>query len=103
MRYLDKKGVKRTFDEIRYLILSSLINGQKTINDISNKTSINWKTVENHLTWLTGRGLVKEVFSSAYVRIFELTDNGNRIIPHYDEYHAVNGTNGNGFKWRVTR
>ena len=102
MRYLDKKGVKRTFDEIRYLILSTLIDGKRTINDISNKTQINWKTVENHLTWLTGRGLVKEVFSSAYVRIFELTDTGNIILTHYDEYHS-NGNNGNGFKWRITR
>lgn len=102
MRYLEKRGVKRRFDEIRYLILSSLINGQKTINHISNKADISWKTVEHHLTWLSGRGLVKEVFSSAYVRIFEITDIGNQIISNYDEYH-LNGTNGNGFKWRITR
>ena len=102
MRYLDKRGVKRTFDEIRYSILSSLIKGQKTINDISTRTKINWKTVEHHLTWLNGRGLVKEVFSSAYVRIFEITKSGNLILSHYDEYHS-NGANGNGFKWRITR
>jgi predicted transcriptional regulator len=102
-RYLNKRGVKRRFDEIRHLILSILTDGQKTINDISNKTDVNWKTVENHLTWLTGRGLVKEVVSLSYVRIFEITNSGYEILSNYNEYHSNGNGNGNGFKWRITR
>ena len=65
--------VKRTFADIRSLILLSLASGQKTINQISSETSINWRTVAHHLIYLSGRGLVREAFSSSYVRIFELT------------------------------
>ena len=78
---------KRTFIEIRDLILLSLASGQKTINQIAINTVINWKTVESHLIYLTGKSLVKEVFSSSYVRVYELTafgkdylrQNGSRI------------------------
>ena len=41
---------------------------------------VNWKTVENHLTYLVGRRLVHEVFSSKYVRIFEITEFGQRYL-----------------------
>lgn len=71
---------KRTFEEIRRDILKSLSGGQNTINHISNQTSINWKTVDNHLIHLIGRGLVIEVFSSEYVRIFELTEEGKDYV-----------------------
>ena len=65
--------IKRTFDEIRNSILLSFASGQKTINQISSDTQINWKTVDNHLVHLVGKRLVREAFSSTYVRIFELT------------------------------
>lgn len=71
---------KRTFKEIRRDILESLSGGQNTINRISNQTEINWKTVDNHLIYLIGRGLVSEVFSSEYVRIFELTEEGKDLV-----------------------
>ncbi|HLG23304.1 MAG TPA: ArsR family transcriptional regulator [Candidatus Nanoarchaeia archaeon] len=64
---------KRTFTELREIILLSLSKGQKTINQISSETGINWKTVENHLVHLVGKGLTREVVSSPYVRIFELS------------------------------
>lgn len=67
---------KRTFNAIRALILFSLIDKRLTINQISKATSVNWKTVENHLTHLIGKGLVREVHSSEYVRIIELTEKG---------------------------
>ncbi len=77
---------KRTFIEIRKDILKTLSVGQNTINHISSQTGINWKTVDNHLVYLIGRGLVNEVFSSEYVRIFELTEDGRdfvlREFPH---------------------
>ena len=65
--------LKRTFIELRNSIILTLASGQKTINQIASETGINWKTVENHLVYLAGKGWVREVFTSAYVRIFELT------------------------------
>ena len=71
---------KRTFIDIRNLILISLASGQKTINQISTETQVNWKTVERHLIYLIGRGWVREVFSSAYVRIYELSAFGKDYL-----------------------
>ncbi len=70
------KESKRTFDVIRDLILVTLNTNKKTINQISNESGINWRTVEKHLTFLIGKKLVNEVFSSEYVRILELTQPG---------------------------
>ncbi len=75
-----QKETKRTFKVIRNTILSHLTKSKMTINQISNGTSINWKTVEKHLTYLIGKKLVEEVFSSEYVRIFELTEKGKEYI-----------------------
>ena len=78
---------KRRFGDIRKNILLSLAGQRNTINDISKKTKTNWKTVENHLNYLRGRGLVNEAFSSEYVRIFELTPEGQEFIKYMqDEY-----------------
>ena len=71
---------KRTFEEIRNLILITLATGQKTINQIATDSEVNWKTVTNHLVYLQGRMLVKEVFTSPYVRIFELTAFGKHYL-----------------------
>ncbi len=71
---------KRKFIDIRNSILLSLASGQKTINQISIEAGINWKTVERHLTHLIGKGWVREVFSSAYVRIYELTAFGKDYL-----------------------
>lgn len=82
MVLINKEGfaVKRTFINIRNSILLSLASGQKTINQISNEAGINWKTVERHLTYLIGKGWAREVFSSAYVRVFELTAFGKDYL-----------------------
>jgi len=58
----------------------SLASGQKTINQISIETQVNWRTVDRHLIYLTGKGWVREVFSSAYVRIYELTAFGKDYL-----------------------
>ncbi|MBU0536003.1 MAG: hypothetical protein KKE20_03495, partial [Nanoarchaeota archaeon] len=47
---------------------------------LSSETGINWKTVDNHLTYLVGKGLAREVFSSRFVRIFEITDKGLAVV-----------------------
>ena len=71
-------GRKRTFRELRYIILLVLLSGQQTTNQISIRTGINWRTVESHLTFLVGKGLVSEVLKSEYVRIFKLTEQGEK-------------------------
>lgn len=71
-------GKKRTFSELRHTILIALLSGQQTTNQVSIKTSINWRTVEAHLTFLIGKGFVTEVLKSEYVRIFRLTDAGQQ-------------------------
>ena len=73
-------AAKRTFIKIRDSILLSLASGQKTINQISSETTINWKTVERHLIYLIGKGWAREVFSSAYLRVFELTAFGKDYV-----------------------
>ena len=82
MVFINKEGylIKRTFIEIRNSILLSLASGQKSINQISSETQINWKTVERHLVYLMGKGWAREVFSSAYVRVFELTAFGKDYL-----------------------
>ncbi|MBI2144648.1 hypothetical protein HYU17_05915 [Candidatus Woesearchaeota archaeon] len=69
-------GKKRTFSELRHIILTVLLPCQQTTNQISVMTGINWRTVEAHLTFLIGKGLVVEVLKSEYVRIFKLTEEG---------------------------
>lgn len=71
---------KRTFAQIRDLILVSLAKGKMTINQVSTDSGINWRTVEKHLTFLIGKKMVQELFSSEYVRIFELTEQGREYV-----------------------
>ncbi|MBD3310771.1 ArsR family transcriptional regulator [Candidatus Woesearchaeota archaeon] len=71
---------KRTFEALRKMILLNLASGQKTVNQIAKETRINWKTVDNHLTYLIGKRLVTEIFSSEYVRIVELSDQGEKHV-----------------------
>ena len=84
------EGSKRTFSQIRENILLSLTKGQRTINQVANDTSINWKTVENHLTYLLGKNHVREILKSEYVRIFELTDEGKVRIFSLIEQRKAN-------------
>ena len=73
---------KRKFTDLRDLILQSLSNGQRTVNQISAEAGINWKTVDNHLIYLVGKGMAHVVFSSPYVKIFELTEMGSDYLEH---------------------
>jgi len=73
-------ATKRTFSDLRRLILEELMQGKKTVNQLSTKSGINWKTVDNHLIWLTGKGFVQIVFSSPYVKIFEITEKGKEEL-----------------------
>ena len=71
---------KRTFNEIRHIILTTLYNSKKTINQLSIDSGVNWRTVEKHLTFLIGKKYAAEIFSSEYVRIFELTEIGREFV-----------------------
>lgn len=71
---------KRTFYELRNEIIITLSKGKMTINQIALDSGINWKTVEKHLTYLIGKKLVEEVFSSEYIRVFELTKKGKEGV-----------------------
>ena len=71
-------GRKRTFRELRYIIPLVLLSGQQTTNQVSIRAGINWRTVESHLTFLVGKGFVSEVLKSEYVRIFKLTEQGEK-------------------------
>lgn len=71
---------KRKFDQIRDLILSKIGSDKKTINQIAADSKINWKTVDRHIIYLIGKGMVKEVFSSPYVKIVELTEKGKEYL-----------------------
>ncbi len=70
--------MKRTFYELRQLILRELSNGQQTINALSKNAGINWRTSNEHLEFLAKNGDVTEVVSSEYVRIFRLTEQGEK-------------------------
>jgi PAS domain S-box-containing protein len=86
---MDREA-KRTFHVIRDLILCTLNSKKKTINQISQDSGINWRTVEKHLTFLIGKRLVSEVFSSEYVRIFETTENGLQHIEKIKQNYKQN-------------
>ena len=74
------RNPKRTFKELRQMILADLLKGRKTVNQLAKDTGINWKTVDNHLIWLKGRGFVHTVFASSFVKIYELSEEGKRFL-----------------------
>jgi predicted transcriptional regulator len=59
--------------------------GRKTVNQIATDSGINWRTVDNHIVYLIGKGLVRTVFSSPYVKIFEITEEGMEYVRHLEE------------------
>jgi DNA-binding transcriptional ArsR family regulator len=69
---LSERQPRRNFKEIRQIILRDLLIGQKTVNQIAESTGLTWRTVDNHLIHLTGKGLIEPVFISEYVKIYRL-------------------------------
>ncbi len=63
---------RKTFDDIRKLILQDLKQGERTVNEIAESTGLTWRTVDNHLVYLVGKGIVEPVFVSSYVKIYRL-------------------------------
>lgn len=100
---INSENGKRTFKEIRKKILLCLSKGQMTVNEMAILANINWKTVDNHLIYLSGRGLVKEVLNSAYVRIYELTDEGKNFIMNNLSKKVKIGNNNKNAIFKTTR
>jgi len=69
---VSRRQPKRKFKEIRQIILKDFQKGQRTVNEIASSTGLTWRTVDNHLVYLIGKGLVEPVFISEYVRIYRL-------------------------------
>ncbi|MBI4150709.1 hypothetical protein HY492_01145 [Candidatus Woesearchaeota archaeon] len=67
---------KRKYSQLRPLILKAFLKDQKTVNQVATETGINWRTVDNHLIYLTGKGHLKAIFISAFVKIYAITDKG---------------------------
>lgn len=77
---------KRTFKEIREIILVTLAKGKNTLNNLAKEAGVNWRTTDNHLNWMKGKGLVAEVFTSEYVRIFDLTEKGREEAKKLEQH-----------------
>ncbi len=63
---------KKTFAEIRKIILEELSKGEQTVNNIAEKTGLTWRTVDKHLIFLIGTGKAEPVFISKYVKIYKV-------------------------------
>lgn len=77
-------ATKRRFSELRLVILRGLSSGQKTVNQLSREVGINWRTVDNHLIYLVGKGYASTVFTSPYVKIYQITDAGRAALTAED-------------------
>ncbi len=75
-----RPAARRKYAHLRSLILKTFVAGQKTVNQVATETGINWRTVDNHVVYLTGRGFLREVFVSRYVKIYEITDRGRSAL-----------------------
>jgi len=66
------RAQKRTFTEIRKLILEDLKKGERTVNQLATSCKLTWRTVDNHLIHLIGKGLAEPVYLSPYVKIYKI-------------------------------
>lgn len=67
---------KRTFQLIRKQILKELKKGEKTVNEIATSTNTEWRSINNHLIYLTGMGKIEPVIQTKYVRVYRLAEGG---------------------------
>lgn len=69
-----KKKQRKRFPKIRELILNELRKGKRTVNEIAGTTGLTWRTVDNHIVYLIGKGYAEPVFVSKYVKIYRLRE-----------------------------
>ncbi len=72
--------MRRTNQELRFLILSKLKSELKSINDLAQLAEINWNTTERQITWLKGKDFINEVYKSRKIRIFAITKEGKEYL-----------------------
>jgi len=71
---------KRTFEVVRKILLKRLLKKDMTINELGKISSVNWKTTERHLVYLCGKGFVKEILFTSYVKIYGITERGKEFL-----------------------
>ncbi len=69
---------RRTFQQIRKSLVRELTSKDRNLNQLARAAGVSWKTAENHLIYLIGRGYVIKVVDSPYVKIFRITEKGKR-------------------------
>ena len=77
---MKKRAARKTFGRIRYIILSAFKDKQLTAYEISKITGIYWPTVRNHLIYLKGTDMIKEVFRHNRLKVFGLTEEGKNYL-----------------------
>ena len=71
---------RRTHKILRRIILSHITYQPISINELSDKTKIDWYTVERQLNYLKGRELVAEAFRHRQLRLFKITELGKDVL-----------------------
>jgi predicted transcriptional regulator len=71
---------RRDYLTIRLLILLTLSNKEKSVNQIAHDTKINWRTVAKHLEHLTQQGLTQQYYFAQQLKIYALTDKGFVVL-----------------------
>ncbi len=71
---------RRDYLTIRLLILLTLSNKEKSVNQIAHDTKINWRTVAKHLQHLAKQGLVQQYYFAQQLKIYEITDTGMLVL-----------------------
>ena len=64
---------RRPKDQIIKEIVETLGKGELSVNEIASKIKANWSTTNSALELLKNLGVVKEVITTAKIRIFKLT------------------------------
>ena len=82
-------GKKRRFPEIQHLILSSFENNPKFRQEISNETGLYFSTVNLHLTYLKGLGLVREFSPHHTLMLYEITEEGLDFLKHMQRHNGT--------------
>jgi len=71
---------KRTFTEIQLVILRKLRTKQKTVYQIAKQTKTDFRTVRHQLILLRGQGYIDLVFSLNHIKVFAITELGNKYL-----------------------
>lgn len=71
---------RKTYLIIRLFILQSLLQKEKSVNNIAYDTGINWRTADKHLDYLLEQGFVSKFYFAEQLKIYAITDLGKQVI-----------------------